>query len=465
MKKLFVSILVLNLILVPTMVSAMSGDRVSLGYIYNLSSSHTEIVNASNGNINTVSPTCLDLSNDGHLVVNNIFSQEFVNNMHEQNVLVTPFLSNHWAKGKANAALDNSEILADEIVEAINNYHLDGVNVDLENLNAKDKDRLTNFMKILREKMPEGKILSIAVASNPSRLTTTWVAAYDYAELAKYVDYMVLMAYDEHSSGGAEGPVASINFVEESVKAILENVSRDKVVLGMPLYGRFWKKQDIEFGEEPEVGGEAIIMSQIEKIATRYRNAMPIYDDNTGTVTLTIQVESGDNKAYVNGRYLEEGTYTVWYENERSFERKLEVMNRYGLKGAALWAIGNEGANFWRYYENGFTNSSYESERSIIERNYYEKVERIKKEIQPLKFEKSIKFEYTLEYKLQQSRNKEMDLELFEAEVDEKVHLPEKKEEKGIPTIVSEMVIFKDKNYKKLDKFSIIHMIKRDNEK
>ena len=57
MKKYAVSILMVILMLVPTAVMAISGDRVSLGYIYNPSNSHTNIVNSSNGNINTVSPT------------------------------------------------------------------------------------------------------------------------------------------------------------------------------------------------------------------------------------------------------------------------------------------------------------------------------------------------------------------------------------------------------------------------
>ena len=236
MKKYAVNIFILIVMLIPTFSMANSGDRVSLGYIYNLTGSHTSIVNNTRGNVNTVSPTCLDLSNDGHLVINNIFSQEFVEKMHEQGVLVTPFLSNHWAKGKAEAALANADVLADEIVEAINQYKLDGVNVDLENLNARDKDKLTEFMRLLRLKMPEGKVLSIAVASNPNHLTTSWVAAYDYENLARFADYLVLMAYDEHAQGGMAGPVASISFVEESVKAILENVSRDKVVLGIPLF-------------------------------------------------------------------------------------------------------------------------------------------------------------------------------------------------------------------------------------
>lgn len=239
MKKYVVSIFIVVLI---SSVTFASGDRVSLGYIYNSSMSHTELMDTTKGNINTISPTCFDLTTSGRLEINDILDQEFINAMHDKGVLVTPFLSNHWGRRRAQAALAKPEILADEVVQAIKEYNLDGVNVDLENLLSSDKDKLTNFVRILREKLPAGKILSVAVASNPNRLSTTWVAVYDYAALAQYADYLVLMAYDEHSAGGSEGPVASIGFVEESIKVMLESVSRDKVVLGIPLYGRYWEQ-------------------------------------------------------------------------------------------------------------------------------------------------------------------------------------------------------------------------------
>lgn len=445
MKRIVVSIFILIFVLIPTLALATIEDRVSLGYIYNLSGSHTEIVNSSNGNINTVSPTCLDLSLSGHLVINDIFSQEFVRNMHEQNILVTPFLSNHWSKRKATSAINNAETLSNEIVEAINKYDLDGVNIDLENLNSSDKDKLTNFIKILRNKMPEGKILSIAVAANPNKLSTTWVAAYDYEKLAKYADYLVLMAYDEHSEGGAAGPVASINFVEESVKAILEDVSRDKVVLGIPLYGRFWELN-------AEEGGEAIIMSQVERIANRYRNSIPRYNEHTGTATITIEVKENEKKAYVNGRYLEEGTYTIWYENETSIRRKLAVMNEYGLKGAALWAIGNEGNNFWNYYEKAFVDKDYESEASINERKYYEQLEIIKQYVDPIE--------------LPQLTNNSFDIPTIDAEMlipksDESSHTLERNAEISKPSFTKEKVVKEERIRISIEKHQIVHSTKR----
>lgn len=441
MKRCMLSISILIFIVFSSITFA--DDRVSLGYIYNASKSHTEIVNNTNGNINVVSPTCFDLTTKGHLEINDIFDREFINNMHEQGVLVTPFLSNHWSRKKAEAALSIPEVLADEIVSVIEEYDFDGVNVDLENLLAKDKEKLTNFVRVLKEKLPEGKTLSVAVAANPNKLTKTWIAAYDYEALGMYADYLVLMAYDEHSSGGAEGPVASICFVNESIKVILEYVSRDKVVLGMPLYGRYWE-------EGAESGGEAIIVSQIEKIASRYK-AVPIYDEKTGTATLTINVKENDRKAYVNGRYLDEGTYTIWYDNENSIMKKLELMNQYGLKGAALWALDNENSEFWNWYEKGFLDEGYESEESIKERVFYEYAQKLKSEIEPLRVERVMDFDCKL--------NEEINLQDFKiinniyVNFDNKV-LPEFEN-------LEENVVQREKYLKKTLKFSIKHLARR----
>lgn len=439
MKKCVVGIFIV--ILISSMTFA-SGDRVSLGYIYNSFMSHTEIVNNTNGNINTVSPTCFDLSIDGRLEINDILNQDFVNDMHEREVLVTPFLSNHWGRKRAQIALNNPEILADDVVNAILKYNLDGVNVDLENLLPSDKDKLTNLVKILREKLPEEKILSVAVASNPNKFTTTWIASYDYSALSQYSDYLVLMAYDEHSSGGSEGPVASIGFVEKSIEVILESVSRDKVVLGIPLYGRYWKVG-------AETGGEAIIASQIEIIAKRY-NSVPFYDDSTGTTTITLDIKSGEKKAYVNGKYLDEGIYRVWYENENSIMKKLDVMNKYGLRGAGLWALGNENNDFWKWYSKGFFDDNYESEKSVEQRNFYEYVEVLKSQVKPLKIERKIEIE-TKKINEKEERFVRTTLEHIKHK-----HVITPSLEKS-----KDKVYMKGKYYKKIEKISFNHMVKR----
>ena len=334
----------------------MAQERVNLGYMYGSSKAHTQIVENTKYSVNVVSPTCFDISLKGDLVINSSISQEFVDEMHEKGIKVTPFLSNHWGSKRAKKVLDNPEKLLSQLVGAIYEYDLDGVNVDMENIPNTYKDKLTNFVKLLREKLSGDKTLSIAVAANPNKLETTWVASYDYENLAKYVDYMVLMAYDEHCQGGAEGPVASCDFVKQSIEVVLEKVSKDKVLLGIPLYGRFWK-------EGAETGGEAIVIGAVENLIKKYR-LVPEYDTNSKTPKLTVTID-GMKNAYVNGRYLEEGKYNIWYENENSIREKLKMVNEYNLLGTALWALDNEKKEFWDFYPAALNETNYENTEEI----------------------------------------------------------------------------------------------------
>ena len=197
-------IFITGLIIIALPSYKLGAERLSMGYIYSSSISHSEIIANTNDSINVVSPTCFDLNVKGRLEINNLLDKEFINEMHEKGIKVTPFLSNHWGSKRAHAALDNPQMLINELVNVINEYELDGVNVDLENISINYKDKLTNFVKLLKEALPEDKTVSIAVAANPERLEKTWVASYDYKGLGEYADYLVLMAYDEHSYGGGE---------------------------------------------------------------------------------------------------------------------------------------------------------------------------------------------------------------------------------------------------------------------
>jgi spore germination protein YaaH len=37
----------------------------------------------------------------------------------------------------------------------------------------------------------------------------------------------------------------------------------------------------------------------------------------------------------------------VWYDDARSLEAKLPLVERHGLRGIAIWALGNEGVGTW----------------------------------------------------------------------------------------------------------------------
>ena len=353
--KRIIAITVMLLMTLPTF--GYASERLSMGYIYDAPVTYSRTIKNTNDSINVVSPTGFDLTPDGRLDVNISIKKEFVEEMHEKNIKITPFLSNHWGTARGKAALNNPERLVESLKKQIEDNNLDGVNVDLENLPVEYKDKLTNFVKLLKEALPKDKTVSVAVAANPNKLTSTWVATYDYAGLAEYADYLVLMAYDEHGQGGQEGAVASINFVNDSLKYILENVSRDKVVLGIPLYGRYWE-------EEADYGGDAITTSKVEEYIKKY-HLKPIVDKATMTATVQLDVLSEDQKIVLNSGYAKEGTYHIYYENEETIKAKLKLVNDYNILGSALWALNQEDSSFWKYYKQALNEKEYESERSI----------------------------------------------------------------------------------------------------
>lgn len=354
------------LILITFMSVVSAAERVSLGFLYGVSD-QIELVDRTNGSINQVAPTCLDLTSKGKLKVTKELTHEFVQAMHERGIKVTPFLSNHWVRSKGRAAIKNAEKLTDDIIETILEYQLDGVNVDIENLTPDDRDGFSELVRILKEKMPEDKLLTVSVAANPDGKETGWQGSYDYEKLGKYSDYLFVMTYDEHSQGGECGPVGSLEFIEKSIQYALKFVSKDKIVMGIPFYGRYWKN-----GED--VGGEAVVIGAVPSLISKNRGIVK-YDEKIGEAKVTFKINNPSIKSKINGIELENGTYTIWYPNSESIKAKLNIVNEYDLLGAGVWALGQEKVDVWSYYKNELNRIPYvspEEEKIREAREQYE---------------------------------------------------------------------------------------------
>lgn len=339
-------ILVISMLIVLSVLSiSYADDRVSLGFLYGWTG-NIDLIDRTNGGINQVSPTCLDLTDNGNLLVTSNLTHEFVIKMHERNIKVTPFLSNHWARQKGRNAINNAEVLSDQIVATVIEYELDGVNVDIENLTIDDRDALSEFVRILKSKMPEGTILSVSVAANPYDSMTGWQGSYDYDKLGENSDYLFIMSYDEHGIGGPEGPVSSTYFYEKSILTALNHVSKDKIVMGIPFFGRYWKL-DEDTGEYS--GGQAIVIGAVPALMDK-TNGTYVYNELVGEACYTFTITDESEPVSINGTTLTSGTYQVWFQTNDSIRDKLWLINFYDLLGAGVWALGQEKAEVWKYY-------------------------------------------------------------------------------------------------------------------
>lgn len=316
------------------------GQKINTSYIY-FGDTNTFIknVDSTNGSLNTVYPSFFDLNEDGSLKLTNKVDKDFVNEMHKRNIKVVPFLSNHWNQNIGRAALSNKYNLVKEIKDAVYKYNLDGINVDIENVTHVDKYDYTEFVRLLRNELPSDKEISVAVAANPSGWDRGWQASYDYENLAKYSDYLWIMAYDESYQGSKSGPIASISFVENSIKYALKYVPSEKIVLGVPFYGRYWKVGD-------QTGGYGASLKKIEETIKKYNGSI-VFDSKSKSPKATV--------------YAPDGTYIYWYENEESIKEKLKLVQKYNLKGSGSWSLGQETKNIWNNY-NLWLNGRYFSD-------------------------------------------------------------------------------------------------------
>lgn len=319
-------------------------EKFNMSYIYfGNSSAYTSSIDRTRGSLDEVSPSYFDLNGDGTLALTNAANADFVQQLHARGIRVVPFLSNHWNRTLGRAALNNRAALAKALALAVSDLKLDGIHVDLENLTQDDRAAYTDFIRLLRAQLPADKTIAVAVAANPWGISTGWQGSYDYAGLAKYSDYLMIMAYDEHYQSGPAGAVASLSFAEKSVQYALKTVPKEKIVLGLPFYGRIWKNG----GGYPQ--GYGVSNRKTDELVRAYGGKV-VFDAGSQTPYAIITIKSTDTKPVIGGASLSAGTYTIWYENEASIKKKLTLVEKFDIKGTGSWSLGQETESTWAYY-------------------------------------------------------------------------------------------------------------------
>lgn len=290
--------------------------------------------------LNIVAPDYFETSPSGAVVRTKAPDPLLIAAMHDRGVAVTPFLSNHWNRPQARAMLQRAAEAAAVLAGEVDAFDLDGIDVDIQNINEADRADFTAFIRALRAALPAGKTLTVCVAANPWAISTGWQGGYDYAALSGSCDHVFIMTYDESYDGGPPGPVASFDFIRRSIEYGLRHVPREKLMIGIPFYGRFWTQG---------VSGAAWTIADIEWLVSN-TGAAVWYDDKNECARATITVAPGQAVTTWGGRRVSPGVYDVWYENARSFEKKLALVREYGLKGVGSWALGQEPAYVWDNY-------------------------------------------------------------------------------------------------------------------
>ncbi|WP_203361648.1 glycosyl hydrolase family 18 protein [Bacillus sp. REN10] len=352
-KMISLILFILALLTVPSSQSLFSAQSslFNMSYVFFGSpNSYVNQVDATKGGVNVVSPNYFNLTDAGELQITWRLQTSFISEMHKRGVKVVPFLSNHWNKTQGINGLNNRDKLARDVATAIEQYNLDGINVDIEGLGSTYKDVHTDFIKLLRQYIPADKEISVAVAANPNGWKTGWHGFYDYKGISDHASYLMIMAYDETWEGPESpiGAVSSLSFAERSIQyAINQGVPKEKIVHGLPFYGRMWKLDGPTL-ENRAITGMGVFSRAVEPLVNKFGGKFQ-FDERSQAPYATFTIPTGQS-FLLGSTNLTEGEYVIWYENERSIKEKLRLSTKYGIKGTGSWALSQETPETWNYY-------------------------------------------------------------------------------------------------------------------
>lgn len=240
------------------------------------------------------------------------------------------------AYGRATATPEGVARFADTIVAAAKAGGYDGVDIDWEvPTNPAERDGMNNLIRALRERLPKGGLLTMAVSA------TDWGGKWcEKSALLPHVDWLNVMTYDFHGpwtdhaghnsplrySPTENHPNCRAATIEASAEYWIKGKGwpADRLLLGVPLYGRGFQARKMG---DPAKGS--------------YARSEPTYND-----ILALQrkgwTRTWDDAAEVPILHSPDGTEVISYEDAEASKRKGQYAREKRYGGIFFWEISQD---------------------------------------------------------------------------------------------------------------------------
>jgi spore germination protein YaaH len=251
----------------------------------------------------------------------------------QHKIKVMPLIVNkNFSASAAHSFLDDpasQSLTINAMVQEALQKNYWGWQVDFEQVHIDYKDKFTNFVANLGQALHQnGLVVSVAVIAQTSTVPTDYkndywqkfIGVYDYAALASSTDFISLMSYDDP---GSTGPVTRYTWLQQVLKFTLQYVPAEKISIGVPLY--YWRWN--------ENAGKRVATGTYKQLVTKMNQFY-----------MTKGYSTKEEAAYMRYRY-KKTTYTIWYENNRSVKKKIDLIAKNQLHGFSAWALGQEVPN------------------------------------------------------------------------------------------------------------------------
>ncbi len=283
--------------------------------------------------VTVVSPTWFMIK-DNEGAIRSLADERYIERAHSRDIevwaLISDFVEDFNQGVNINEILSYTskrEKLINELISEVIKYNIDGINIDFEQIS---RDSATHYIQFIRELSVKCRNNGI-VLSIDNYVPTDYSAYYDREEQGVVADYVIIMAYDEHTNGSDEsGSVSSIGFVTDAVEKTLTMVPKERIIIGIPFYTRLWK--EVTANGSKEISSEAYSMT----------NAAGLMADNS------VELKWDEAVGQYYGQYaVDDITYRMWLEEEKSIEAKMKIISRADVAGVAAWKLGLEKSAVW----------------------------------------------------------------------------------------------------------------------
>lgn len=282
------------------------------------------LISATKG-VNVISPTWFSIT-DNHGTISSLATEKYVTKAQQLGLEVWALVDDFSKDVSMKELLSHTsrrDSLSNALIEKALEYKLNGLNIDFEKIPQEAGEDYIQFLRELSVKCRNNGI----VLSVDSYVPSAYTEYYNRTEQGKVVDYIVVMAYDEHYAGSeVAGPVSSLGFVSDAVNNILTMVPKDKVIIAIPFYTRLWKETG------GEVTSESYAMTPAQQMIDD-NGLEAVWDDASGCYYVEYQKDGA--------------TYRMWQEESTSIEKKMKVIYDADVAGVAEWKLGLETEAIW----------------------------------------------------------------------------------------------------------------------
>lgn len=326
-------------VMIPAAQPRVRRPAVINGYAY--PSINANALNCALPFLTFLSPFSYSLTPQGELIA--IDDSDLIYRAFRSAVMPIMVVTNIFEGGFDTEAL--SAILADEestsrLIDSIL-FELDmkgyyGVNMDMEYISPSDREAYNTFLRRLSPRLHErGFILLTALAPKISADQQGLLyEAHDYAAQGEIADYVIIMTYEWGYTYGPPMAVSPLNEVRRVLEYAVTEIPSEKIIMGMPNYGYDWTL--------PFTSGTAAR-------TVGFIEATELAQEHGSEIKFDEQAQTPYFNYTVNGVQ-----HVVWFDDPRSIEAKLELIDEYDLAGASYWTINRCYVPNWLILQNMF---------------------------------------------------------------------------------------------------------------